>query len=70
MDYVIIDNCVVSYIQNEFRIRPINIVQKLNPEFDINQVKKITYGSRMSDNKVLNLLACGKLQFSDLPKIN
>ena len=55
---VIIDNCIVSRLMgNGLRIRPISLEIKINPTFNINSLKKITYGSRLKDNKILQKLS-------------
>ena len=67
MNSVIIDNCVVSkFMENGVRITPINLKQKLNPNFNISSLLKITYGSKVKDNKILSDLCEGILKFEDL----
>lgn len=67
MNSVIIDNCIVSKIMgNGLRIRSINLEKKLNPTFNINSVKKITYGSRLKNNKIIQQLSDGILKYDDL----
>jgi hypothetical protein len=67
MNSVIIDNCIVSkFMGNGLRIRPISLEKKLNPTFNINSVKKITYGSRIKDNQIIQQLSDGILKYNDL----
>jgi hypothetical protein len=51
---------------NGLRIRPISLEKKLNPTFNINSVKKITYGSRIKDNQIIQQLSDGILKYNDL----
>lgn len=67
MNAVIIDNCIVSkFMGNGLKIRPISLEQKINPSFNINSLKKITYGSRLNDNKIIQQLSDGILKYEDL----
>ena len=67
MNSIIIDNCIVSkFMENGLRIIPICLKQKLNPNFDIISLQKITYGSRINDHKIISQLAKGILKFKDL----
>ena len=67
MNSVVIDNCIVSkFMGNGLRIRPISLQKKINPNFNINSVKKITYGSRLNDSKILQQLSDGILKYEDL----
>jgi hypothetical protein len=67
MNSVIIDNCIVSkFTRNELRIRPISLEKKLNPNFNINSLRKITYGNRLNDHKIIQQLADGILKYEDL----
>ena len=67
MNAVIIDNCIVSkFMGNGLKIRPISLEQKINPSFNINSLKKITYGSRLNDNKIIQRLSDGILKYEDL----
>ena len=67
MNSVIIDNCIVSkIIGNGLRIRPISLEEKMNPTFNINSLKKITYGSRLDDNKIIQQLSDGILKYEEL----
>ena len=67
MNAVIIDNCIVSkFMGNGLRIRPISLEKKIKPTFNINSLKKITYGSRLNDNKIIQQLADGILKYEDL----
>lgn len=67
MNSVVIDNCIVSkFMGNGLRIRPINLEKKLNPKFNINSLKKITYGSRLNDAKILQQLSDGILKYENL----
>ena len=64
---VIIDNCIVSkLIGNGLRIRTISLEKKRNPSFNLNSVKKITYGNRLNDNKIIQQLSDGILKYEDL----
>ena len=67
MNCVIIDECIVSKIMgNGLKIRPISFEKKINPRFDINSLKKITYGSKQKDNLIISQLCDGKLKYEDL----
>ena len=67
MNAVIIDNCIVSKIMGSgLMIRPISLEKKINPTFNINSLKKITYGSRSNDNKIIQKLSDGILKYEDL----
>ena len=67
MDNIVIDNCVVSrFMGNGVKIAPIRLFQKLNPNFNVNSLQKITYGSRREDNNILSGLCTGNLKFDDL----
>jgi len=67
MNSVVIDNCIVSKIMgNGLRIRPISLEKKLNPNFNINSLQKIEYGSRLKDNKIIQQLCNGTLKYEDL----
>jgi hypothetical protein len=67
MNAVIIDNCIVSKIMgNGLRIRTISLEKKITPSFNINSLKKITYGSRLKDNKIIQQLSDGILKYEDL----
>ena len=66
MNSIIIDNCIVSKFENGLRILPIRLKQKLNPNFDISSLQKITYGSMINDHKIISQLAKGILKFEDL----
>ena len=67
MNSVIIDNCIVSKIMgNGLRIRPISLEEKMNPTFNINSLKKITYGNRLDDNKIIQQLSDGILKYEEL----
>jgi hypothetical protein len=66
-DVIVIDNCIVSKLMGTgLRIRPISLEKKINPTFNINSLKKITYGSRLKDNKILQELSDGILKYEDL----
>jgi len=63
----VIDNCIVSKLMgNGLRIRPISLEKKLNPNFNINSLQKIEYGSRLKDNKIIQQLCNGTLKYEDL----
>jgi hypothetical protein len=67
MDQVIIDNCIVSkFMGDGVSIRPINLEKKINPSFDMNSLRRITYGNRMMNNQILSQLSTGILKFEDL----
>jgi hypothetical protein len=66
MNSVVIDNCIVSKFTNGIRIRPISLEKKFNPTFNINSLKKITYGSRLNDNKIIQQLSDGILKYEKL----
>ena len=67
MNSVIIDNCIVSKLMgNGLRIRPISLELKMNPNFNINSLQKIGYGSRLNDNKIIQQLCDGILKYEDL----
>ena len=67
MNSVIIDNCIVSkFMENGVRIMPIRLKQKLNPNFNIHSLQKITYGNKSADNRILCNLSNGILKFEDL----
>lgn len=67
MNAVIIDNCIVSkFMGNGLRIHPISLEKKFNPTFNINSLKKITYGSRLNDIKIIQQLSDGILKYEDL----
>ena len=67
MNSVIIDNCIVSkFMGNGVRIRPISLEQKMNPNFNVNSLQKINYGSRLNDNKIIQQLCDGLLKYEDL----
>ena len=67
MNSVIIDNCIISKFNgNGLRIRSISLHKKICPTFDIKSLKKITYGSRMKDNQIIQQLSDGILQYEDL----
>jgi hypothetical protein len=51
---------------NGVRIRPISLEKKLNPNFNINSLQKIGYGSRLKDNKIIGQLCDGTLKYEDL----
>jgi len=67
---VVIDNCIVSNMSHGgvqgVRIRPIRLEKKLNPNFDINSLQKIEYGSRWKDNEIIQKLCDGTLKYEDL----
>ena len=66
MNSFIIDNCVVSKLEGGISIIPIKLVLKKNPNTNINSIRKITYGTRYNDNKILSELSDGVLNFNDL----
>lgn len=67
MNSVLIDNCIVSkFMGNGLRIRPVSLQEKINPNFNINSLKKITYGSRVNDSRILQQLSDGILKYEDL----
>ncbi len=66
MNCVIIDNCIVSKFTNGLRIRSIDLEKKINPNFNINSLQKITYGSRFNDAKIIQELSDGILKYEEL----
>lgn len=67
MNKVIIDNCIVSRTMgNVLKIQPISLEKKINPTFNINSLKKITYGSRLNDNQIIHKLSVGILKYEHL----
>ena len=67
MNSVVIDNCIVSkFMGNGLRIRPISLEKKINPTFNINSLKKITYGSRLKNSRIIRQLSDGVLKYEDL----
>lgn len=70
MEAVIIDNCVVSrFMTDGLSIKPIKLAVK-NPNFNLLSLDKITYGNRLKDNRVLQQLADGLVNFDDLRTID
>jgi hypothetical protein len=51
---------------NGVKIRTINLECKLNPAFNIDSLKKITFGNKVEDNKIIQKLCDGILMFEDL----
>jgi hypothetical protein len=51
---------------NGLKIQTISLEKKRNPSFNLNSVKKITYGSRLNDNKIIQQLSDGILKYEDL----
>lgn len=70
MNKVIIDKCVVTkFIGNGIRIRPINLEIKLNKNVNINDIKKISFGDKNKDNKIIQELCDGVLTFDEACKL-
>ncbi len=70
MNKVLIDNCVVSKIDNDgVCIRSINLEIKLNKNVNINDIKKISFGDKKKDNKIIRKLCDGVLNFDEVCKL-
>lgn len=63
---VIIANCVVIKYGNELKIIPLNLIKKLQPTLQLDQIQTITTGSKYSDNRLLSHLSDGVVLFEDL----
>ena len=57
----LIDKCVLSKSNNITKIMPLSQYKK-----DINNLIRITTGSRKADNDILSKLAVGKLEYEDI----
>ena len=57
----LIDKCVLSKSNNITKIMPLSQYKK-----DVNNLIKITAGSRKADNDILSKLAIGKLEYEDI----
>lgn len=57
----LIDKCVLSKSNNITKIMPVSQYKK-----DINNLIKITAGSRKADNDILSKLAMGELEYEDI----
>ena len=67
MNSVVIDNCIVSKLTgNVVRIQKITSYLKENPNFNIDSLQNIGYGSRLKDNKIIQQLCDGILKYEDL----
>lgn len=67
MNSVIIDNYIVSkFMENGVNIQHIRLELKLNPNFDLNLLQKITYGNRTQGYQLIQQLSDGILKFHDL----
>jgi hypothetical protein len=63
MDSVIIDNCIITKLMGgKICITPISLA---SPQFNIETLKKITYGDRIKNNYVVTQLAVGVLTFEN-----
>ena len=56
---VIIANCVVIQDGNVLSITPLKLIRKLQPTLQVDQIQKITTGSKYSDNRLLSQLSDG-----------
>ena len=56
---VIIANCVVIQDGNVLSITPLKLIRKLQPTLQVDQIQKITTGSKYSDNRLLSHLSDG-----------
>ena len=56
---VIIANCVVIQDGNVLSITPLKLIRKLQPTLQLDQIQKITTGSKYSDNRLLSHLSDG-----------
>ena len=63
---VIIANCVVIQDGNVLSITPLKLIRKLQPTLQLDQIQKITTGSKYSDNRLLSHLSDGIVLFEDL----
>jgi hypothetical protein len=63
---VIIANCVVIQDGNVLSITPLKLIRKLQPTLQVDQIQKITTGSKYSDNRLLSQLSDGIVLFEDL----
>mgnify|MGYP006950274641 CR=1 FL=1 len=63
---VIIANCVVIQDGNVLSITPLKLIRKLQPTLQLDQIQKITTGSKYSDNRLLSQLSDGIVLFEDL----
>ena len=63
---VIIANFIVIKYGNELQIIPLNLIQKLQPTLQLDQIQTITSGSKYSDNQLLSHLSDGVVLFEDL----
>lgn len=66
MKSIIIDNSIIYNLKNGICIRPISLAKKINPNLNIDSIKKITYGNRKKDNSVISQLATGVLKYENL----
>ena len=67
IDKVVIDNCIVSHFSNNgVCIRTIKLERKMNPNLNINELQKMSFGSKKEDNHVISLLCDGVLKFENL----
>jgi hypothetical protein len=67
IDKIVIDNCVVSsFPNNGIRIRTIKLERKMNSDLNIEELQKISFGSKKEDNRVISLLCDGVWNFEDL----
>lgn len=67
LNCLIIDNCIVSKSNtNIISIYPIKLFKKMNPRLNIDSLRKITYGNRIEDNRIISQLSIGMLNFEDL----
>ncbi len=57
----LIDKCVLSKSNNITKIMPLSQYKK-----DVNNLIKITAGSRKADNNILSKLAIGELEYEDI----
>ena len=57
----LIDKCVLSKSNNITKIMPLSQYKN-----DVNNLIKITAGSRQADNDILSKLAIGKLEYEDI----
>lgn len=70
MNRVVIDNLIVTKLGNGVQIRSINMERKINPNFVLENIHKISYGSKKEDNNIISLLCNGTLKFEDLELTN
>ncbi len=67
MNYVIIDNCIISKIMpNGICIRSINLAKKINPNLNLDILPIISTGNKYLDNKLIQQLSDGIISFDDL----